>query len=269
MADKDWAFVDKYCSNCHNSTDWAGGVALDVLDRANLAADGEVWEEAVRKLRGALMPPSSDPQPSAADRSAFMHSMEAALDRVAAANPNPGSVVLHRLNRREYRNAVRELLDLDVDAEALLPRDDLSSGFDNVAEVLKITPSFLEQYLAAARQVSMEAVGNPRARLTGRVYPGTLAAQQYVNHEGLPLGTRGGLYIDHYFPVDGEYETTISGLVGGAYGAAHGAGSGDTPGDALTGSMTEGANKDQRRYAPRAGSSTLGASLPYEWRSAR
>ncbi len=217
MADKDWAFVDKYCSNCHNSTDWAGGVALDVLDRANLATDGEVWEEAVRKLRGALMPPSSDPQPSAADRRAFMHSMEAAMDRVAATNVNPGSVVLHRLNRREYRNAIHELLDLDVDAESLLPRDDLSSGFDNVAEVLKITPSFLEQYLAAARQVSIEAVGNPRARLTGRVYPGTLAAQQYLNHDGLPLGTRGGLYIDHYFPVDGEYETTVSGLVGGGY----------------------------------------------------
>jgi hypothetical protein len=171
----------------------------------------------VRKLRGALMPPSSDPQPSAAERSAFMHTMENTLDQVAARTVNPGSVVLHRLNRREYRNAIRELLDLEVDAEALLPRDDLSGGFDNVAEVLKISPSFLEQYMAAARQVSIEAVGNPRARLTGRVYPGSLAAQQYLNHAGLPLGTRGGLLIDHYFPVDGEYETSISGLVGGGY----------------------------------------------------
>jgi hypothetical protein len=217
VQDKDWAFLDKYCTSCHNATDWAGELALDVLDRSNVTADGEAWEEVVRKLRGALMPPSTEPQPSAADRTAFIHTMESSLDRAAAQDLNPGSVVLHRLNRREYKNAIHELLDLDVEAEALLPRDDQSGGFDNVAEVLKVTPSFLEQYLAAAREVSMQAVGNPRARLTGRVYPGSLAAQQYVNQEGLPLGTRGGLYIDHYFPVDGEYETTISGLVGGGY----------------------------------------------------
>jgi hypothetical protein len=214
---KDEAFLDKYCSKCHNSTDWAGGMALDTLDRKNLSVDGEVWEEVVRKLRGALMPPSSEPQPSNSDRNTFMRAMETSLDRVAAANPNPGSVVLHRLNRREYSNAIRDLLDIEVDAEALLPRDDLSSGFDNVAEVLKVTPSFLEQYLAAAREVSVQALGNPRARSTGRVYPGSLAAQQYVNMEGLPLGTRGGLFIDHDFPADGEYEITISGLVGGGY----------------------------------------------------
>ncbi len=217
LQDKDWAFLDQYCSDCHNSTDWAGELALDVLDHNNLAADGEVWEEVVRKLRGALMPPSTNPQPPAAQRAAFIRSMEAALDRTVADNLNPGSVMLHRLNRREYSNAIRELLDLQVDAEALLPRDDLSHGFDNVAEVLKVSPSFLEQYLAAAREVSMQAVGNPRARLTGRMYPGNLAAQQYINHEGLPLGTRGGLFIDHDFPVDGEYEVTISGLVGGGY----------------------------------------------------
>ncbi|MEO6080626.1 MAG: DUF1592 domain-containing protein [Steroidobacteraceae bacterium] len=217
MLEKNGAFLDKYCSNCHNAIDWAGGLALDTLDRANVATDGEAWEKVVRKLRGTLMPPSSEPQPSATDRKAFIQAMEASLDRVAANEMNPGSVVLHRLNRREYSNSIRELLDIDIDAESLLPRDDQSGGFDNVAEVLKVTPSFLEQYLAAAREVSVQAVGNPRARLTGRVYPGSLAAQQYVNQQGLPLGTRGGLYIDHYFPVDGEYETTISGLVGGGY----------------------------------------------------
>jgi Protein of unknown function (DUF1592)/Protein of unknown function (DUF1588)/Protein of unknown function (DUF1587)/Protein of unknown function (DUF1585)/Protein of unknown function (DUF1595) len=217
VTDKHGVFLDKYCTECHNSTDWAGGMALDVMDRNNLAAEGDVWEEVVRKLRGALMPPSTHAQPSPADRSAFMSSMQAALDRLASENVNPGSVVLHRLNRREYSNAIRELLDMEVDAESLLPRDDLSHGFDNVAEVLKVTPSFLEQYLAAARQISTEAIGNPRARLTARVYPGHLAAQQYLNHEGLPLGTRGGFYIDHYFPVDGEYETSINGLVGGGY----------------------------------------------------
>jgi hypothetical protein len=217
LHDKDWAFIDKYCSSCHNSTDWAGELALDVLDTSNVAGDGDVWEEVVRKLRGALMPPSSDPQPTPEERMAFIHSMEATLDRAILAQPDPGSVALHRLNRREYANAIRELLDLEVEAEALLPRDDLSGGFDNVAEVLKVSPSFLEQYLAAAREVSIQAVGNPRARTTGRVYPGDLAAQQYINRPGLPLGTRGGLAIDHYFPADGEYEITINGLVGGGY----------------------------------------------------
>jgi hypothetical protein len=217
MQGKQAAFLDEYCSKCHNSTDWAGELALDVLDRDNLAADGAVWEEVVRKLRGALMPPSSEPQPTADQRQAFIHAMEGAMDKVAAGNVNPGSVMLHRLNRREYTNAIRELLDLEVDAEALLPRDDLSHGFDNIAEVLKVTPSFLEQYLAAAREISVQALGNPDARLTGRVYPGSLAAQQYINHAGLPLGTRGGLFIDHDFPVDGEYELTVSGLVGGGY----------------------------------------------------
>ena len=217
LGEKDAAFIEKYCSNCHNASDWAGELALDVLDHENLGPDADVWEEVVRKLRGALMPPSSDPQPAPAERTAFIHAMEAKLDTAAAVNPEPGSVGLHRLNRREYANAVRELLDVEVEAEALLPRDDLSGGFDNVAEVLKVSPSFLEQYLTAAREVSIQAVGNPDARMTGRVYPGTLAAQQYVNRPGLPLGTRGGQYVDHYFPVDGEYETSISGLVGGGY----------------------------------------------------
>jgi hypothetical protein len=217
MQDKDWAFIDKYCSNCHNATDWAGELALDVLDRDNLAADGDVWEEVVRKMRGALMPPSSDPQPTPEERNAFIHSMETTLDRALTATPEPGSVVLHRLNRREYANAIRELLDMEVEAEALLPRDDLSGGFDNVAEVLKVSPSFLEQYLAAAREVSIQAVGNPGARMTGRVYQGNLAAQQYIHRPGLPLGTRGGLTISHYFPADGEYEVSINGLVGGGY----------------------------------------------------
>jgi hypothetical protein len=215
--DRNWGFVDKYCSKCHNSTDWAGGLAFDVMEHSGVGQDAKVWEEAVRRLRGALMPPTGEPQPSANERKGFMNVLETALDEQAKLHPNPGSVVLHRLNRREYKNAIHELLDLDVDAEALLPRDDLSGSFDNVAEVLKVTPSFLEQYLSAARDVSVQAVGNPRARVTSRVYPGNLAAQQYVNQAGLPLGTRGGLYIDHDFPVDGDYEVTISGLVGGGY----------------------------------------------------
>lgn len=212
-----WGFIEKYCTKCHNATDWAGSVAFDVMQHDSVGDDGKVWEEAVRRLRGALMPPTGNPQPNLADRNGFIGVLESALDSVAAKNPNPGTVMLHRLSRREYANAVQELLDLDINPDELLPRDDMSDGFDNVAEVLKVTPSFLEQYLSAARQVSVQAVGNPDARSTSTVYPGDIAAQQYVHKAGLPLGTRGGMYIDHYFPVDGEYETTISGLVGGGY----------------------------------------------------
>lgn len=214
---QNWEFVDKYCGSCHNSLDWAGGVAFDTMDKDTVASDAKVWEEVARKLRGALMPPTGEPQPDSATRDGFIQTVEKALDLAAVSNPNPGTVVLHRLNRPEYANAIKQLLDLDVNAESLLPRDDSSSGFNNVADVLKISPSFLEQYLAAARQVSIEALGNPRARTQSTVYSGSSAALQYMHHEGLPLGTRGGLAIDHWFPADGEYEITVSGLVGGGY----------------------------------------------------
>jgi Protein of unknown function (DUF1592)/Protein of unknown function (DUF1588)/Protein of unknown function (DUF1585)/Protein of unknown function (DUF1595)/Protein of unknown function (DUF1587) len=217
MPEHNWEFVDKYCSACHNATDWAGGAAFETLDREDVTPDAKLWEEAVRKLRGSLMPPPGEPQPDAVSKKAFVSSLETTLDKASAIDVNPGTVVLHRLNRPEYAIAIRELLDLEVDADSLLPRDDSSAGFDNVAEVLKITPSFLEQYLSAARQVSVDALGNPRARTQSTVYAGSQAAQQYMQMPGLPLGTRGGLSVQHTFPVDGEYEVTISGLVGGGY----------------------------------------------------
>ncbi|RYZ66327.1 MAG: DUF1587 domain-containing protein, partial [Proteobacteria bacterium] len=213
--EKNWGFVEQYCNGCHNSTDWAGGVAFDTMESGNVAADAEVWEEAVRKLRGNLMPPPGEKQPDAASRKAFSVAMESALDAHASENANPGTVQLHRLNRPEYANAIRDLLGIEVDANALLPRDDQSAGFDNIAEVLKMSPSFLEQYLTAARQVSIQAVGNPNARLTSAVYPGAPEAGQYMHIAGLPLGTRGGMAIDHNFPVDGDYELAVNGLVGG------------------------------------------------------
>jgi|JI10StandDraft_1071094.scaffolds.fasta_scaffold06431_3 hypothetical protein len=211
-----WEFIDKYCGSCHNALDWAGGVAFDTMEKDDVAAEAKTWEMVAEKLRGALMPPTGEAQPDAAARTGFMKAVEEALDRAAPAT-NLGTVVLHRLNRPEYANAVKQLLDLDVNAESLLPRDDSSAGFNNMADVLKISPSFLEQYLAAARQVSIEALGNPRARTQSTVYAGSSAALQYMNHEGLPLGTRGGLAIDHWFPADGDYEVTVSGLVGGGY----------------------------------------------------
>jgi len=139
------------------------------------------------------------------------------LDQAAIAHPNPGAVELHRLNRTEYANAIQEMLGLQIDPAALLPRDDKADGFDNVADVLKVSPAFLEQYLSAARQVSVAAVGNPHARTTSTVYPGAPDAGEYVHKEGLPLGTRGGMLIEHDFPADGDYEISIDGLVGAGY----------------------------------------------------
>ncbi|PZN34563.1 MAG: hypothetical protein DIU71_02290 [Proteobacteria bacterium] len=163
------------------------------------------------------MPPADEPQPEATEIKAFVAALENHLDRAAAANPNPGTVPLHRLNRAEYANAIEEILGLKIDPTTLLPRDVKSGGFDNIAEVLKISPSFLEQYMAAAREVSIKALGNPAAPPRSTFYRGSPQASQYMHVEGLPLGTRGGMLIEHYFPADGVYELTISGLVGAGY----------------------------------------------------
>ncbi len=214
---ENWHVLEDYCEKCHNTTDWAGGVAFDTMSPDSVPADAEIWEKAVRKLRGTMMPPPGKPQPDPAARHALLLSVEQELDQAAAAHPNPGSVVLHRLNRTEYANAVAEILGVDIDPAALLPRDDKADGFDNVAEVLKVSPAFLEQYLSAARQVSVAAVGNPDARTSSKVYPGSPSASEYVHLDGLPLGTRGGMLIEHDFPADGDYELSIDGLVGAGY----------------------------------------------------
>jgi hypothetical protein len=212
-----WKLLETYCVKCHNATDWAGGIAYDTMEPDTAADDAEIWEKAVRKLRGSLMPPPGKPQPEPAARQAFIDTMESFLDRAAVEHPNPGSVGLHRLNRTEYANAIDDLVGLKIDPAALLPRDDKSDGFDNAADVLKVSPSFLEQYLSAARQVSVEAVGNPTARTQSRIYPGPPEAGQYMHLEGLPLGTRGGMLAEHDFPADGDYEFSINGLVGAGY----------------------------------------------------
>jgi hypothetical protein len=212
-----WQLLQDYCVKCHNATDWAGGVAFDILQPEAAAEDADMWEKAVRKLRGTLMPPPGNPQPDSAARLQFISSMERFLDSTAAGRASPGSVGLHRLNRTEYANAIEDILGLKIDPTELLPRDDKSDGFDNAADVLKVSPAFLEQYLSAARQVSIDAVGNPRARSQSVFYTGSPNANHYMHHEGLPLGTRGGMIIEHYFPADGEYEFTINGLVGAGY----------------------------------------------------
>ncbi len=214
-----WHFFEQYCSKCHNSTDWAGGVAFDTMSPETFGDDAKEWEEAVRKLRGRLMPPPDKPQPDQKIIDTQIAWLEARLDANAAAHPDPGSVVMHRLNRTEYAREVENLLGLRIDAAALLPKDTKADGFDNVANVLRVSPSFLDQYIIAAHDVSVQAVGDPQARPTSVVLKAPPGTSQAVHNEGLPLGTRGGMLIEHLFPADGEYTFNVnqSAGFGGGY----------------------------------------------------
>jgi mono/diheme cytochrome c family protein len=211
------ALVDTYCVGCHNQRAKIGGLALDAVDLADPGAHAETWEKAVRKLRGGLMPPPGSRRPSAADTDAFVTSLERSLDRAAMSTPNPGRIALHRLNRAEYASAIEDLLALKVDPAALLPKDDEADGFDNVAAVLSVSPSFLDQYISAARVVTARALGNGAARPESHTYRPARGTDQTVRVDGLPLGTRGGLLVTHLFPAAGDYKLNIGGLAGGGY----------------------------------------------------
>ncbi len=212
-----WAQFGKYCVDCHNRDDLTANIAFDKMSLDSVAREPEVFEAVVRKLRGAQMPPPGRPQPPAEMRHALVSWLETSLDATAARAPHPGRVALHRLNRTEYANAVEDLFALKVDVAALLPKDDESDGFDNVANVLKVSPTFLEQYIAAARVVSEAAVGNPAAKVDSRVFYAKQGVNQNFHVEGMPLGTRGGMLVEHNFPTDGTYEFNIGGLARARY----------------------------------------------------
>jgi hypothetical protein len=201
--------LDQYCVTCHNQKAKTAGLMLDKRDVDRVADDAQTWEKVVRKLRGGMMPPQGMPRPDQAALDGFISRLETSLDRAAAAHPNPGRDPLHRLNRSEYANAIRDLLALDIDVSVLLPADDEANGFDNIADVLKVSPSLLEQYLAAARQISSLAIGDPGVKPISHIFriPPDLAQGEHI--EGLPLGTRGGLLIHHNFPLDGEYDFSV------------------------------------------------------------
>lgn len=199
------AVISKYCITCHSAKLRAGGLSLQDADLSNVPAAAETWEKVIRKLRTGSMPPQGMPRPDAATVNALASFLETSLDRAAAAKPNPGHAAMHRLNRAEYANAIHDLVALDVDATALLPPDDESSGFDNIADVLRMSPSLMERYLSASWNISREAAGNMNiapATTTYRVRP-DLSQDQHI--EGLPLGTRGGILVGHYAPLDAEY----------------------------------------------------------------
>jgi len=203
------AFVDTYCATCHNQRLKTGGLALDTLDVANVGAHAAEWEKVVVKLRAGLMPPSGVRRPAQTVIDEFTSSLEAALDRAAAAAPNPGRTEpLHRLNRAEYQNAVRDLLGVDVDASNWLPTDEISYGFDNIAGVLKLSPLLAERYLTAAQKISRLALGTP-APPNGDLYRVPDQLDQDVRLEGMPVGTRGGTRVDYLAPRDGEYDIKV------------------------------------------------------------
>ena len=201
--------LDQYCVTCHNQRVKTAGLMLDKMDVDHPSEGAEVWEKVVRKLRGGMMPPQGMPRPDKPTTDGFISWLETSLDRAAAAQPNPGRSPLHRLNRSEYANAIRDLLALNIDVTALLPADDEANGFDNIADVLKVSPSLLEQYLTASRQISSLAVGDPSTTPISQIYrvPPDLAQDEHI--EGLPLGTRGGLLIHQNFPLDAQYDISV------------------------------------------------------------
>jgi hypothetical protein len=212
----EWALLGRYCFDCHNQYDYTAEIAFDRMTPEAIGADPALFEKVVRKLRGRMMPPPGRPKPSGEEYDRFVGWMEASLDEAEPGHPNPGQVALHRLNRKEYANAIRDLLAVDVDPASLLPKDDDSDGFDNIAAVLKVSPTFLDQYITAARVVASRAVGDPGAKFDSRLYFAD-GENQSRHIEGMPLGTRGGIKVDHFFPVDGEYEFDVGGLVSAGY----------------------------------------------------
>jgi hypothetical protein len=207
---QDKAFLDQYCVTCHNERAKTANLMLDKMDVAHVGDNAETWEKVVLKLRSGMMPPSGARRPARSVMDSFTADLEGALDRAAATKPNPGTTALHRLNRTEYANAIRDLLALPIDTTTLLPPDDSAEGFDNVADVLGVSPLLIQGYVSAATKVSRLAVGDPETSADKATYriPRGLAQADHI--EGLPLGTRGGMVIEHVFPLDGEYDFRIA-----------------------------------------------------------
>jgi len=212
ITDPHRAMLTTYCFACHNERAKLGGLALDGLNLQNPAENAQIWEKALRKLRGRLMPPPGNPQPPQKDIDSFAAWMENSLD-TNAKGPKAAFVPIHRMNRTEYAASVKALVGVDVNEKEVLPQDIQVGGFDNNAAALGISPAFLEQYVTAARQISKIAVGNP-LRLASVTYNVALTQQ---SEAPLPPGTRGGMRFKHQFPADGEYRISVLDLGLGLY----------------------------------------------------
>jgi len=258
-ASPDATFLTQYCIGCHNQRAKVAGLALDTLDLSKVGPDAETWEKAVKKIRTGMMPPSGARRPERTALDGFAANLEERLDK--AADPNAALVTpaLHRLNRTEYANAIRDLLALDIDVNVLLPADGSSQGFDNLAEALAVSPSLIQGYISAAMKISRLAVGDKTMGPSQKTFspPPGLAQDRHI--EGLPLGTRGGFLIQHTFPLDAEYEFALGGRPGGP-----GAGVDIT----LDGEQIKVENPRSFRLKVSAGPHTIGLSLPDRQRGA-
>jgi Protein of unknown function (DUF1592)/Protein of unknown function (DUF1588)/Protein of unknown function (DUF1587)/Protein of unknown function (DUF1585)/Protein of unknown function (DUF1595)/Planctomycete cytochrome C len=264
------ALINQYCLGCHNEKTKTAELMLDKLDIDHPGDHAEKWEKVVRKVRAGMMPPSGMPRPDRSVLDAFAAKIEAGLDRTAAANPNPGWTGLHRLNRTEYTNSIRDLLALDIDASTLLPADDSSEGFDNIADALAISPALIERYAAAAIKISRLAVGNPLVASSTVTYRAPSDFSQRDHVEGMPLGTHGGMQVRHTFPVDAQYTIQIRARGGGSSGGGLGTGGGRGAGPSgeqlevmLNGERVQlvGANGGSIKLNIKAGPQTIAAAL--------
>ena len=203
--------VKQYCAGCHNDRLKSGGFSFAKLDLAHVDQHAEQAEKVITKLRSGMMPPAGLPRPDRTVLNNFAASMEYSIDLAATKSPNPGRPALHRLNRSEYANSVRDLLNLTIDAEGMLPADDMSHGFDNMAEVLNISPTLMDSYIKAASKVARVAIGDAKMQPVVETYHLGQSFSQMRHVEGAPIGTRGGMAAVHNFPADGEYiiKTTL------------------------------------------------------------
>jgi hypothetical protein len=206
-----WQTAKVYCDTCHFGPKAKAKLNLQALDLNHLDADGATWEKVLRKLRSREMPPVGMPRPDAATYVSLGNSIESERDRLLEAKPNPGRPTLHRLNRTEYANAIRDLLALEIDVAELLPADDIGYGFDNIGDVLTVSPLLIERYLSAASKISRIAVGDRALPATYQTYevPRGLIQLDHMS-EAMPFGSRGGTAIRYHFPVDGEYEISVN-----------------------------------------------------------
>jgi mono/diheme cytochrome c family protein len=205
-----WPLLERYCADCHNTVDWAGGFSIEGLGPDAVESDPAAWEKVIRKLRTGMMPPPGKPRPAGKQVDALSQYLESRLDDQWQRQPKPGAKSLHRLNRTEYANAIRDLLRLEVDVSTLLPADDAAEGFDNMADVLSVSPTLVQAQVSTAMKISRLAVGDPGMAPVLAKFSAPGGAAQRGHVEGLPLGTRGGLRIVHNFPLDAEYEFRVN-----------------------------------------------------------
>jgi mono/diheme cytochrome c family protein len=256
------ALLTQYCITCHNGRLKTAGLALDALSLDHVGGDAETWEKAVVKIRSGMMPPSGARRPERAALDALASDLETRLDKASSPSAGLDAPAMHRLNRTEYGNAIRDLLALDIDVAVLLPPDSSSDGFDNIADALSVSPSLIQGYVTAAMKISRRAIGDRTLTPTQVTYPapGGLAQDRHI--EGLPLGTRGGMLVKHTFPLDAEYEFSVTGGIG--FGGQGGA----TVDVTLDGEKLPTTTPRSFRVNVTAGPHTIGAALVDRVRSA-